>query len=111
MPKATTQTAETSQFHNIAAADLADMHGRLGAEIAELEARRRAVGDELIARGIRQAEGDQFESTVVGETMVANIDRKAIERDMGESWIVKYLRWSKRGASVRTVSRATDLAA
>ena len=111
MPKATTQTAETSQYHNIAAADLADMHGRLGAEIAELEARRRAVADELIARGIRQAEGDQFESTVVGETMVANIDRKAIERDMGESWIVKYLRWSKRGASVRTVSRATDLAA
>ena len=36
MPKATTQTAETSQFHNIAAADLSDMHGRLGAEIASL---------------------------------------------------------------------------
>ena len=104
-------TAETSQFHNITAADLANMHGRLGAEIAELEARRKAIADELIARGIYQAEGDLFESTIVGETMVANIDRKATERDMGESWIVKYLRWSKRGASVRTVSRATDLAA
>ena len=111
MSKATTKTAETSQFHNIVAADLADMHGRLGAEIAELEARRKAIADELIARGIRQAEGDLFESTIVGETMVANIDRKAIERDMGESWLVKYLRWSKRGASVRTALRATDLAA
>ena len=54
-------TAETSQFHNITAADLADMHGRLGAEIAELEARRKAIADELIARGIQQAEGDLFE--------------------------------------------------
>ena len=84
------------------------MHGRLGAEIAELEARRKAIADELIARGIQQAEGDLFELTIVGETMVANIDRKAIERDMGELWIVKYLRWSKRCASVRTVPRATD---
>jgi hypothetical protein len=111
MPNATIMTAETSQFHNIVAADLADMHGRLGAEIAELEARRKAIADELIARGIQQAEGDLFESTIVGETMVANIDRKAIEREMGESWIVKYLRWSRRCASVRTVPRATDLAA
>ena len=28
------------------------MHGRLGAEIVELEARRKAIADEMIARGI-----------------------------------------------------------
>jgi hypothetical protein len=111
MSDATTKITENSRFHNLAAADLADMHGRLGAEIAEIEARRKAIADELIARGIQRAEGDLFESTVVGETMVATIDRKAIERDMGESWIVKYLRWSRRCASVRTVQRATELAA
>ena len=99
-------TAETSPFHNITAADLADMHGRLGAEIAELEARRKAIADELIARGVQQAEGDLFESTIVSETMVANIDRKAIERDMGEPWLAKYIKWTRRCASVRTTPRA-----
>ena len=105
MPKITTEITENSQFHNIDAAELADMHGRLGAEIAELEARRKVIAAEMIARGIPRAEGGLFESTVVGETMVANIDRKAIERDMGESWLAKYLRWSKRCAAVRTTPR------
>jgi hypothetical protein len=103
--KITMKNTENSQFHNIDAAELADMHGRLGAEIAELEARRKAVAAEMIVRGIPRAEGGRFESKVVGETMVANIDRKAIERDMGESWLAKYLRWSKRCAAVRTTPR------
>jgi hypothetical protein len=106
-----TKITETSQFHNMDTADLADMHGRLGAEIAELEARRKAIAEEMIARGVPRIEGDLFESTVVGETMVANIDRQAIERDMGESWLAKYLKWSKRCASVRTTSRDADTAA
>jgi hypothetical protein len=105
MPKANTKTIETSLFHNIDTAELADMHGRLGAEIAELEARRKAIADEMIARGIPRVEGGLFESTVVNETMVANIDRQAIERDMGESWLAKYLKWSRRCASVRTTPR------
>lgn len=99
-------TRETSQFHNIDTADLADMHGRLGAEIAALEARRAAIAAELIARGVPRVAGGVFESTVIGETMTAHIDRKAIERDMGESWLAKYLRWSRRRASIRTTPRA-----
>jgi hypothetical protein len=107
MPKTSSKITETSPFHNLATADLADIHGQLGAEIAELEARRKAVAVELMARGVQHVEGDLFEATVVCETMVANIDRKAIERDMGESWLTKYLKWTRRCASVRTIPRAT----
>lgn len=101
-------TAEPSQFDNLAASDLADMHGRLGAEIAALEARRKAIAAELIARGVRHAEGDMFDAAVIRETMVAAIDREAIERDMGEAWLAKYLKWSKRCASVRTTPRSPE---
>jgi hypothetical protein len=107
MPGASSKVTETSPFHNLAAADLADIHGQIGAEIAELEARRKTIAAEMIRRGVRHVEGDLFETTVVAEAMVANIDRKAIERDMGESWLAKYLTWTRRCASVRTMPRAT----
>jgi hypothetical protein len=106
MPKVTSKITETSQFHNLGAADLADIHGQLSAEIATLEARRKEIAAEMIRRGVQHVEGDLFETTVVAEAMVANIDRKAIERDMGESWLAKYLKWTKRCASVRTMPRA-----
>lgn len=100
------QNTETSPFHNLTASDLADEHGRLGTEIAALEARRKEIAAEMIRRGAQHAEGDQFASTVVSEAMVATIDREAIERDMGESWLAKYLKWTRRCASVRTTLRA-----
>src|SRR4051812_22338360 len=108
--KTTMKNTENSQFHNIDAAELADMHGRLGAEIAELEARRKAIAAEMIARGIPRAAGGLFESTVVGETMVANIDRSVIERDRGVPWLAKYLRWSKRCVAVRATPRGEGAA-
>jgi hypothetical protein len=111
MSKTASRIAETSQFHNLGAADLADIHGQLGAEIAALEARRKEIAAEMIRRGVQHAEGDLFETTVVAEAMVANIDRQAIERDMGESWLAKYLKWTKRCASVRTTPRAEAAAA
>jgi hypothetical protein len=65
------EVAETSPFDNLAASDLADMHGQLGAEIAILEARRKAIAAELIARGVHHAQGGLFEAAVVRETMVS----------------------------------------
>jgi len=106
VPKATLNITETSHFHNVTTSDLADEHGRLGAEIAVLEARRKEVAVEMIRRGVQHVEGSQFESTVISEAMVATIDREAIERDMGESWLAKYLKWTRRCASVRTTQRA-----
>src|SRR3954447_9781700 len=106
MPKATATITENSPFHNLPAADLADEYGRIGAEIAALEARRKAMAAELISRGESSVNGERFTATVVSEAMVATIDRKAIEDEMGEAWISRFLRWSKRCASVRTAPRA-----
>jgi hypothetical protein len=106
MPKASSKINETSPFHNLPAADLADIHGQLGAEIAALEARRKQIAAEMIRRGVQHIESDLFETTIVAEAMVANIDRRAIERDMGASWLAKYLKWTRRCASVRTMPRA-----
>jgi hypothetical protein len=110
MPKAVTTISPTNQNHNRPIGDLADEHGRLGAEIAEIEARRKAIAAEIIGRGVLHADGALFTAAVVAETTTATIDRKAIERDMGESWIAKYLKWGKRCASVRTTPRAAAVA-
>lgn len=106
MPEAAETITENSPFHNLPAADLADEYGRIGAEIAALEVRRKAIAAELIGRGKSSVDGEQFTATVVAEAMVATIDRKAIEDEMGEAWISRFLKWSKRCASVRTASRA-----
>ena len=109
MPKATATVAEISPLNNIPAGDLADQNGRLGAEIAALEARRKAVAAELVRRGA-DVEGMMFRSTIVAETSVTTLDRAAIERDMGETWIAKYLKWSRHCASVRTAPLAAVVA-
>jgi hypothetical protein len=47
MPKA---LSIISAFHNLSAGDLADEHGQLCAQIADLETRKRAVAGELSGR-------------------------------------------------------------
>ena len=46
-----------SAFHNLSAGDLADEHGQLCAQIADLETRKRTIAGELIRRGVSEAEG------------------------------------------------------
>jgi hypothetical protein len=65
----------------------------------------------MVARGIQHAAGDLFESTVVSEAMVATIDREAIEAEMGEAWISRFLKWTRRSACVRTTPRAETVPA
>jgi hypothetical protein len=94
-----------SAFHNLSAGDLADEHGQLCAQIADLETRKRAVAGELIRRSVPQAEGALFRSVVVGEAMVVTLDRLGIEKAMGEAWVARFLKWSKRSAFVKTTAR------
>src|SRR5204862_6917353 len=61
-------------FHNLSAGDLADEHGQLSAQIADLETRKRAVAGELISRGLCEAEGALFRSVTVAATMVSSLD-------------------------------------
>ena len=79
-----------SAFHNLSAGDLADEHGQLCAQIADLETRNRTIAGELIRRGIAEAEGALFRGLVVAETMVSTLDRQGIEK-------------------FRTLSRRTDV--
>src|SRR5438105_11636434 len=90
-----------SAFHNLSAGDLADEHGQLCAKIADLETRKRTVAGELIRRGVSEAEGALFRSLGVAETMVSALDRQGIGKAMGEEWIARFLRFSKRSAVVK----------
>jgi len=37
------------------------------------------------------------------------IDRAGIEKAMGEAWIARFLRWSKRSAFIKTTARTGSL--
>ena len=72
-----------SALHNLSAGDLADEHGQLCAQIADLETRKRTIARELIRRGVSEVEGALFRSLVVAETMVSTLDRQGIEKADG----------------------------
>jgi hypothetical protein len=57
MPKATVNIVSVSPYHNHSTGALADELGRLATEIAELEGRRKAFREEMIRRGVPEAEG------------------------------------------------------
>ena len=59
----------------------------------------------MIRRGIAEAEGALFRSVTVAETMVSTLDRQGIEKAMGEAWIARFLKFSKRSAFVKTTAR------
>ena len=82
MPKA---TAILSPFHNLSAGDLADRLGTLKAEIAELEAREKALRDELIRRGVPEAIGSLYDATI-SATVRWTLDTKAVKAEMGSKW-------------------------
>ena len=47
-----------------------------------------------------------FRSVTVAETMVSSLDRVGIEKAMGEAWIARFLKFSKRSAFVKTRARS-----
>ncbi|MBV9826840.1 MAG: hypothetical protein JO001_14365 [Alphaproteobacteria bacterium] len=105
MPKAT-RVSTTSRYHNHSLGDLADEHGTICAQIADLESRRKAIGAALISRGVTAADGALFHAIVIPATSACTIDRKAIESAMGEAWLSRYLKWSTRSGYVKTTARA-----
>lgn len=82
MPKA---TAILSPFHNIPDGDLADRLGALKAEIAELEAREKALRDELIRRGVSAIEGSVYDAAI-SSAVRWTLDAKAVRAEMGDAW-------------------------
>ena len=85
MPKATVNIVSVSPYHNHSVGDLADELGRLATEIAELEGRRKAFREEMIRRGVAEAEGAVFRATIT-DAVRWTIDAKAVRVEMGEPW-------------------------
>jgi hypothetical protein len=85
MPKAVANIIPVSPYHNHAVGDLADEIGKLCAEIADLEARRKGFREELIRRGVAEAEGALFRATV-SEAVPWTIDSTKVKAEMGAPW-------------------------
>jgi hypothetical protein len=82
MPKA---VSIISPFHNLPAGEVADQLGTLKAEIADLEAREKALRNELLRRGGTMIEGAVF-CAIVSEAVRWTLDAKVVRTEMGESW-------------------------
>jgi hypothetical protein len=85
MPKAIANIVSVSPYHNLSAGDLADEIGRLCAEIADLEARRKAFREELIRRAVPEVEGSVYRATI-SDAVRWTLDSKAVRSEMGEAW-------------------------
>src|SRR5580700_9911428 len=85
MPKAVANIIPVSPYHNHAVGDLADEIGKLCAEIADLEARRKNFREELLRRGVAEAEGALFRATV-SEAVRWTIDSAKVKAEMGVAW-------------------------
>ena len=84
MPKAIA-TIPLSSFHNVPDGDLADRLGAVKAEIADLEAREKALRDELIRRNVAEVEGADY-SAAITAAVRWTLDTKAVKVEMGEAW-------------------------
>ena len=85
MSKAVSNLSALSIYHNHSAGDLADELGRLAFEIAELEGRRKAFREEMIRRGVAEAEGAVFCATV-SDAVRWMIDSSKVKAEMGDAW-------------------------
>lgn len=78
------RTTIPSRFHNLSDAALADAIGRADAIAKAAEAELKALKDELKARGVAEAQGDQF--TVTATDQVSwRLDSKAVKEFFGEA--------------------------
>jgi hypothetical protein len=85
MAKASANIASVNPLRNLPATALVDQLGALKAEIAALEAREKALRDELLRRGLSEAEGAQFGATIT-QAVRWTLDTKAVKTEMGAPW-------------------------
>jgi len=84
MPKATAQII-TSTLHNLALPAIVDELGTLKVQIADLEAREKALRDELIGRGSAVVEGMLYSASIT-EAVRWTLDAKTVRSEMGDAW-------------------------
>ncbi len=91
MPDGSTLTADNVRsFNNY---PLADQIGAIKAQIAVLESRLDDLRAQLVANGGSDA-GELFDASISAESVRTSLDRKRLERDLGETFVAKYLTFS-----------------
>src|SRR5580704_11030098 len=85
MAKASANIASVNPLRNLSANALVDQLGAVKAEIAAFEGREKALRDELLRRGLTEAEGARFNATVT-QAVRWTLDTKAVKSEMGDFW-------------------------
>ena len=85
MAKASANIASVNPLRNLSANALVDQLGAVKAEIAAFEGREKALRDELLRRGLTEAEGARFNATVT-QAVRWTLDTKAVKAEMGAPW-------------------------
>src|SRR5580692_2868317 len=75
-----------SRFHNLSDAALADEIGRVDAIAKAAEAELKALKDELKARGLKEASGDNYTITAT-EQIAGRLDAKAVKDFLGDAYV------------------------
>lgn len=86
-------------------AELADRVGELKAAKADIEAYLDRMKAIFSASGLDTAEGVLFRVVLGVESVSAKLDRAAIQADMGEPWLRKYLSWGKPSRTFNCYAR------
>jgi hypothetical protein len=90
--------------------EILDRIGFLSVEIKKLETHKKELANELIDRGFERGNGTQFHGVYVEAYTSSRLDRERLERDHGEAFLNKYLKYSTVSAQIK-VSARTDIAA
>jgi hypothetical protein len=85
MAKAAANIASLSPLHNLPPAQLADQLGAIKADLAALEIREKTLRDELLRRGVTEAEGALFSATI-SQSIRWTIKASAVKAEMGAPW-------------------------
>jgi hypothetical protein len=83
--KASANIASVNPLRNLSANALVDQLGAVKAEIAAFEGREKALRDELLRRGLTEAEGAMF-SAAITQAVRWTLDTKAVKVEMGATW-------------------------
>jgi hypothetical protein len=85
--------------------DLADRVGELKAVKADIDNYLERLKTLFVASGRDTAEGVLFRVVLSAESCSSNLDRKAIEAAMGETWLAKYLKWTRPSRTFNCYAR------
>lgn len=94
-------------FEEQSTSELVDQIGMIVAQRADLDTLRKKIAHELLARAGNQKilEGVLFSVTIIASTIVATVDTKKMEAELGEAFLRRFLKTSVREAYLKPSAR------